>query len=752
MTEAAPAAIPCVIYAAKSTEDRRGSIADQLAQCREAIAQGARRGVIAEYVDEAVSGYRRDRGPGLRDALEHCEDLAAEHGLAELWAQHSDRLARGDGRRARHTVEIALWALKKDVRVRTLQDPDTFRDLLYAVVTGQRNNEDSKRKGAAAMAGVRRAVARGEFVGTVPDGYRLVRSLTREGAVKRRLEIDRERQPLIELIFRLGLRGRTPGQITATVTNRRWLTKPARRPFGPRPFEECRIRAILTDPRYAALAVREGEILARGYWPAYITERQHRRLVARVRNPERNAGPGPKETYLLRGVVSCGRCGHALTIASRKPRLDGTRRRAYRCTSSVRHRGSAQCQTRPMDAHVIEAMLGASLPTLLERPAGRSADGQLPCSPRFAEHLRVSQREQRDLADAARISDWIERENAGRSAPTRAESPQLTRIVAGWFALLQITVDEQTVTITATRRTANGVPDPATVLIDRTTWARAAPSGSCQLSSGRWARSEIIGAIHRFVDEYGRPPIRQEWSEADGSHPADWTVVRGFGSWQRAIKAAGYYARPPQHRPWGDEEILEAIRDWYSTHGSPPRPVDWLHASNRHPGEGTVRARLGGFANARRLAGVPNPIGGSRRERWTEEEIANALRTWVASHGTVPSSAEWRTASPDRPTAHTLRDHYGSWARGLEAFGFTPRDPPRFHRRWDRDLIATALASWAKENGRPPTASDTARAMTIPATHTVERHFGTWAKGLRAAGLPTPRRPKPSRRLRRGTP
>ena len=37
--------------------------------------------------------------------------------------------------------------------MRTLQDPDTFRDLLYAVVTGQRNNEDSKRKAIASQAG-----------------------------------------------------------------------------------------------------------------------------------------------------------------------------------------------------------------------------------------------------------------------------------------------------------------------------------------------------------------------------------------------------------------------------------------------------------------------------------------------------------------------------------------------------------------------------------------------------------------------
>jgi hypothetical protein len=103
---------PCVIYAAKSTEDLRGSIPDQLRECREAIEREGGRLFVADYVDESFSAFRRSRGPGLVDAMRHAEDLAKEHGSAELWALHSDRLARGDGRTARHAVEIALWALK----------------------------------------------------------------------------------------------------------------------------------------------------------------------------------------------------------------------------------------------------------------------------------------------------------------------------------------------------------------------------------------------------------------------------------------------------------------------------------------------------------------------------------------------------------------------------------------------------------------------------------------------------------------
>jgi hypothetical protein len=89
------ASIPCVVYAAKSTEDRRGSIPGQLADCRAAIDAAQGRAIVAEYRDDAVSAYAGNRGPGLAQALGHGAELAALYPGAELWVQHSDRLARG---------------------------------------------------------------------------------------------------------------------------------------------------------------------------------------------------------------------------------------------------------------------------------------------------------------------------------------------------------------------------------------------------------------------------------------------------------------------------------------------------------------------------------------------------------------------------------------------------------------------------------------------------------------------------------
>src|ERR1700759_687505 len=109
-----------VIYAAKSTADKLGSIPTPLADGhRLAEARGLE--AVAEFQDEAASAYHGDRGPGLAGAMAECERLAAEHGTCALIVQHSDRLARGDAKQARHLIEIVLWAIKTDVQLLSVQ-------------------------------------------------------------------------------------------------------------------------------------------------------------------------------------------------------------------------------------------------------------------------------------------------------------------------------------------------------------------------------------------------------------------------------------------------------------------------------------------------------------------------------------------------------------------------------------------------------------------------------------------------------
>src|SRR4051794_39162808 len=98
--------MPCIVYAAKSSEDAKGSIATQVADCVAAVERRGGRLVAPPQVDENRSAFRSNRGPGLAQAKELAIAAVRRHGEAELWVQHSDRLARGDGLVADHLAEV----------------------------------------------------------------------------------------------------------------------------------------------------------------------------------------------------------------------------------------------------------------------------------------------------------------------------------------------------------------------------------------------------------------------------------------------------------------------------------------------------------------------------------------------------------------------------------------------------------------------------------------------------------------------
>ena len=132
--------------------------------------------------------------------------MTASGVVAELWVQHSDRLARGDGIVARHMVELALWAWKVGVKIRCVQDDQTFDDLLFALLAGRASHHESARKGRAVAAGPARAAERGEHHGVQLDGYRIAVDVE-GGRVTKRLEFDPERRELFKLIFAMALTG-----------------------------------------------------------------------------------------------------------------------------------------------------------------------------------------------------------------------------------------------------------------------------------------------------------------------------------------------------------------------------------------------------------------------------------------------------------------------------------------------------------------------------------------------------------------
>jgi DNA invertase Pin-like site-specific DNA recombinase len=359
-----------ICYAAKSSADPRNSIGTQLADARQ-LAQREGLEVVGEYQDESFSAYSRSRGPGLEAAMEHAERIGGT-----LIVQHSDRLARGDVRTAMHLVEYVIWAIKANVTLRSVQDDDAVRDLLYAAVNGQRNHEDSRRKSDAVQAGLRRTAERGEWPGGVlADGYRIIVDSDEHGRVTKRVEKDPQRAPIYELIFDRAKAGWSVDSIVLELDRLGHRTAPRRKNAKPRPFDSNRVRQTLNMPFYAGLVVHQGEVLdgAVGQWPRFIEPVEFERLrQQRRQRAGHRRGPGrPPEGYLLSGIARCGACGgpmYGVTGRGKKnQRKDGTWPKRYVCRAHREHPSthSDYCPAKPIDAAVVDLHFVAHLDRFL---------------------------------------------------------------------------------------------------------------------------------------------------------------------------------------------------------------------------------------------------------------------------------------------------------------------------------------------------------------------------------------------------
>jgi len=600
--------VPCVIYSAKSTEDLRGSLLTQVDDCRRSITSEGAREVVAEYADEAVSGFSSSRGPGLSAALAQVQALAAEHGGAELWVQHSDRLARGDGRAARHLVEIALWALKVDVTVRTVEDIDTFRDLLYAVVTGQRNHEDSKRKGAASAAGLKRAVYRGEYAGQPLDGYRVIVTADEQGHVTKRLDINPARKALFRLIFRMARRGADSGEIARKVNRAGWLTAPRKRTQKAAPFTPAFIRWILVNPRYAGLAFYKGEIVAKGQWPAYISRREHERLLARLhRNKPRTLA---REPFLLARISGCGECGTYMITTTGPLRRDGTRSRRYVCNG---HR-LGRCPAPPIDAIVADHVLVAHLNRFLGGPEDSEPYRSSPGFPRELIRGEPDERWERIEPLTSMTSELKARIKQALAVhdETLAES-LLTELIGHRERLHKLTHSPAP---HATLESRGLTEDPLTLLLDFYAWCgkdlqgqlHGEPAQTSRLTRvlGRWFTRVMLRTTTSGIEIQpllsARIPVTGD--EAPRADPAP--AYAKPDTWRAAMQLSGHGHRGKD--PWHPGEIIHALNAWAEEHGRAPHTRDWAHATPQHPSYTTAIDRFGRWNAALAAAGLtPTP-------------------------------------------------------------------------------------------------------------------------------------------------
>ena len=305
-----------VLYAAKSTVDKKGSNATQLADGR-VLAESEGLEVVAEYADEDASAYHGNRGPKLAAALDHAERIGGS-----LIVQHSDRLARGDGVQARHLVQLVLEAKARGIRLRSTEDDSSLESVLMAAAMGERNTEDSRRKGAAVKAGLARRRAAGRPVGARSYGL----TWRRNDQDEREIVPDPAEAAVVDRVYAEYLAGCAQLAIARALNADHIATARGGK------WTPVVIRSILTNPIYAGL-IRDGSELVEGRHEAIIPRErweEAQALRAAKANTHRRGRPSAGQHLFRKGFLRCGQCGAAM-IPRTARNADGSLYEVYRC-------------------------------------------------------------------------------------------------------------------------------------------------------------------------------------------------------------------------------------------------------------------------------------------------------------------------------------------------------------------------------------------------------------------------------------
>ena len=335
MTPKKPVLVRAALYARQSVHEPEG-IKRQIAACR-ALAESRDYEIVAEYVDDNVSGYKaRGEGTGFARML----DDAQAGRFDVLIVRKLDRLGRSLS---------ALEALTA-ARVNTVTT-DGALDLASPSGRLVANGLTSVSRAESEIKAERRVFANADrrqsgipTSGRVPYGYRWVPTAERDesGAA---YVLDDERAGDVREIYAALLAGVPLGSIARDLSARGRHTLPTKRQPEGVPFAPTTLRRMLMSPYYAALLplpAQDGEqrpydqraitreTCVPGRWEAIVSVEEWEEAKARLEHPERKTSPGPSRRWLLSGLAVCGIEGCGLPI-----RAGGGEKgiHSYRCAS-----------------------------------------------------------------------------------------------------------------------------------------------------------------------------------------------------------------------------------------------------------------------------------------------------------------------------------------------------------------------------------------------------------------------------------
>ncbi|HEO2443460.1 TPA: hypothetical protein VAP34_001648 [Streptococcus agalactiae] len=218
----------------------------------------------------------------------------------------------------------------------------------------------------------------------------------------------------------------------------------------------------------------------------------------------------------------------------------------------------------------------------------------------------------------------------------------------------------------------------------------------------KYTEEELIAILKQRYKELGRPPHGREVNQAS-------TIKKYFGSFNKGLEAAGL--APNQNKRYTKKELIAILKQRYKELGRTPKAKEITQYKS-------ILKHFGSFNAGLEAAGLASNT--TRKWAYTESDLIEILQQKASELGRSPKHREVKQWA-------TIRKYFGSFNKGLEAAGLA-LNTARNRTYTESDLIEI-LQQKAKELGRRPKHKEVKQGQTI------KNHFGSFNKGLEAAGL-----------------
>lgn len=419
------------IYGRKSTDDRGKSVADQLAEAQEAIAEHDwTPGRTFSDDNRSASRFATKQREDFAQLLAHIEAGACE--LLILWES-----SRGSRRLAEWAALLDL-VRERGVLIYVVSHSRTYdcrisRDWKILATDGVDAHAESNLISDRVTRGMRRSAAAGRPAGKLQFGYR--RIYNDSGEFVKQVEHP-EQAAIVREAARRVLAGEACNAIAADF-NARGIPGPR----GGR-WDLTQIKRLCVMPSYAGLRQHQGQVQGKAAWEGIHSEDTYARLLARLSDPRRRTHRNTSLVHVLSGLIRCAPCGTLHRVL---------KNRGYLCYSC---RGCMKTSVRTV---AVEAFVEELALARLERPDA-------------VDLFTIAESTADDVAELERQADELE----ARLAPFYAMAAA-GKLSAGGLAAIEADLLPQIAAAKARAQAAKlgPVPDPIRRLIGapRERWA-----------------------------------------------------------------------------------------------------------------------------------------------------------------------------------------------------------------------------------------------------------------------------------------